>query len=413
MKILWITNIMLPPICEAMNLPSPVVGGWLYSSAKRIYGQDSITLSVATVYSGKDFIHKSIEGINYFLLPLNGKNNQRYNKELESYWKQVNDITTPDVVHLHGTEFAHGLAYIRSCGSNNVAVSIQGLTHVYYYYYYYGGIEAKTILQNITFRDIVRRDSIIQQQRKFEKRGDIEKEILRSVNHIIGRTEWDKAHTWTINPDAQYHYCGETLRDSFYTNKWEYCNCTPHTIFLSQAGYPLKGLHQVLKAMPLILRHFPDTHINVAGEDIIRKPWYRLSGYGKYIKSLINKYDLNGHITFTGSLNEQQICQQYLCANLFICPSCIENSPNSLGEAQMLGMPYLSAYVGGAPDLVEENTKALYRFEETSMLAKKICDLFTAKENAATTATKRILNRYDAAKNTDRLIAIYNEIAKG
>ena len=47
------------------------------------------------------------------------------------------------------------------------------------------------------------------------------------------------------------------------------------------------------------------------------------------------------------------------------------------------------------------------------MLAKKICDIFTAKENAATTATKSVLSRYDAAKNTDRLIAIYNEIAKG
>ena len=86
----------------------------------------------------------------------------------------------------------------------------------------------------------------------------IEKDIILRVKYIIGRTEWDKSHVLAINPSVEYFHCDETMRHSFYENRWDYDKCEPHSIFISQAGYPLKGLHQVLKAMPLILRRYPD-----------------------------------------------------------------------------------------------------------------------------------------------------------
>lgn len=63
--------------------------------------------------------------------------------------------------------------------------------------------------------------------------------------------------------------------------------------------------------------------------------------------------------------------QEYLNANVFICPSSLENSPNSLGEAQILGTPCLASYVGGIPDMMFGNEGYLYRFEEIEMLAER------------------------------------------
>lgn len=411
MKILWITNIMLPPICEALGVGVPVVGGWMYSSAKRLMESGDIQLSIAcTSHFGKEFIDKEIDGVRYFVLPLHFRSGAKPHQFMQKYWKQVYEAVQPDVVHLHGTEFAHGLDFIRANGGDKMVVSIQGLVSVYYYYYY-GGIRERKIKRYFTLIDVLRRNTMVDGAKSFARRGKIEREILQNVHHIIGRTEWDKAHVWEINPKAEYHFCSETLRDEFYKHTWRYEECERHSIFVSQAGYPIKGLHQIMETLPIVLKYYPDTKVYVAGKDITdKKPWYRYTGYGKYIRHLIRKYHLQGHVVFTGNLDEKKMCERYLKSNLFVCPSSIENSPNSLGEAQLLAMPYLTSFVGGTKDLVQSNTDSLYRFEERVMLAQKICEIFskTTFENNR----EEVSWRYDAKKNVHDLIEVYKAVAK-
>ena len=386
MNVLWISNILFPAPCKALGLPTPVLGGWMYASAKALTGSSSdVKLAVAAVYKTGENIQKmEIDGIIYYLLPLKG-NNTKYDKSLEPLWRQVTDEFHPDLVHLHGTEFAHGLAYLKACPDIKSVVSIQGLISVCARYYY-GGISPWTIFRNISIRDIIKRDTLFQQKRKFQKRGQIECEILKRTRHIIGRTSWDKAHAWAINPDAVYHLCNEILRPSFYEGEWEYEKCEKYSIFLSQSGYPIKGLHQVIKALPFVLKAYPDARVYVAGSNIISSvSWWeqlKITGYGRYIRSLIRKYDLSDKVEFVGIQNEMEIKNRYLSANVFLCPSVIENSPNSLGEAQLLGVPHIASYVGGSPDMMIGNEACLYRFEEVEMLAEKICRVFEKKEHA-------------------------------
>ena len=403
---------MLPPICKAINEPIPVTGGWMYSSLKELQTVKDVEFAVATVYQGKQFAVKQIDNVWYYLLPLGRKSNLKYQPVLESYWRKVQQEFLPDVVHIHGTEFAHGLAYINACSVHNVVVSIQGLVSIYGRYYY-AGIDRWNIFKHITFRDILRRDTIFHQKHNFFERGKIEKEILQKVEHIIGRTSWDKAHVWAINPKARYYFCNETLRDGFYKHQWRYEECEKHSVFLSQAGYPIKGLHQVLKAMPLILKYYPDTKVYVAGDDITKKSWYRLAGYGAYIKHLIKQYKLENHVFFAGILNEQEICKQYLKSNVFICPSSIENSPNSLGEAQLLGVPCIASYVGGVPDMMKGCEEFMYRFEEVEMLANRVCDIFSKYSQSGNDQMQKEANsRHHKETNSNRLFEIYNCISK-
>jgi glycosyltransferase involved in cell wall biosynthesis len=39
----------------------------------------------------------------------------------------------------------------------------------------------------------------------------------------------------------------------------------------------------------------------------------------------------------------KKMITEYRNAHIFICPSSIENSPNSLGEAQLIGVPVIAA----------------------------------------------------------------------
>ena len=337
---------------------------------------------------------------------MNGTSGTKYNNHLETKWQEVKKDFKPNVIHIHGTEYPHGLAYVRACGSKGVVVSIQGLVSCYARYYT-GGISHKEIKKSLTFRDILR-GGINDGQKDFVKRGNFEHDLLSRVSHIIGRTEWDKAHSWAINPKAKYHHVGETLRDVFYKNKWDYDKCEPYSIFVSQASYPIKGLHKLLEALPIVIREYPETKVYVAGSDESSKPWYRITSYGRYLKRLIKKYNLKGKIIFTGMLSEEEMCNRYLDSNLFLCCSAIENSPNSLGEAQILGMPFLASFVGGVPEIVNYNPDVLYRFEETEMLAKKICNIFSFGKNYY--ISRDSSERYDGKVNLASLLDCYKVV---
>lgn len=414
MKVLWITNILFPEaIAHLMGINElKSSGGWLLGAASALIEKSDVSLCVTSVSSLVSKLTK-IEGekISYYIIPY-GKGNLRENPDYELYWKQIYSEVCPDIVHIYGTEFSHGLSYMRVCDVDNVVVSIQGLTSVIQKYYC-SAISKKEILKNITLRDIFR-GTILKDQREFERRSQYEREILKQAKHIIGRTSWDKAHIRAINPNATYHFCNETLREEFYDGSlWRYDNCHKYTIFLSQAGYPIKGLHQVLKAMPLILRHYPKTVIRVAGRDITKcdtlKDLFHFTGYGLYIKRLIYKFNLQNHISFIGNLNAHEMKKEYLNCNVFVCPSSIENSPNSLGEAQILGVPCVASYVGGIPDMMKGMEDNLYRFEEVEMLAKIVCGVFENNDRQ-NVCPSIALKRHNRDINRNTLIEVYKKI---
>ena len=166
-----------------------------------------------------------------------------------------------------------------------------------------------------------------------------------------------------------------------------------------------------IKPMPFVLRSYPDAKVYVAGDDITRRPWWRLTGYGAFLKSLVKRYGLEGRVCFTGPLNEREMCERYLKANVFVCPSSIENSPNSLGEAQLLGVPCVASYVGGIPDMMEGNEGNIYRFEEVEMLAQKICSLFMSEGKVAALKNQKVKKRHDTLTNAQVLLDLYHVAA--
>ena len=414
MRILWITNTIFPAPSIAIGLKPPIFGGWMYGLAEQIASQSNIELAVASCYSVKGVRKEIIDGIVYFTIPFN--NHNRYPKELEPYWKSICEEFKPDIIHIHGTEYSRALACMNIFSDCKYIVSIQGMMGPCSRYVT-GGISLMEQWKNITFRDILRVDTMFLTQKRWEKMGEVEKEYYNHADIVIGRTSWDYARSKAINKVCNYMFCNESLREEFYvSDKWKYELCTKHSIFLSQAGTPLKGLHKVLKALQFLKDEFPDISIRIGGNNIIAnnslKDRIRMGGYGKYIKSLLRKYNLFDFVKFLGPLEVEAMIKEYQNAHVFICPSSIENSPNSVGEAQIIGTPVIASYVGGAPDMVTHNvTGLLYRFEEVEMLANYIREVFTNHEQTAHFSNNAIVDaekRHDRLTNLNQLIEIYN-----
>ena len=418
MNILWLTNVAMPEASLLMNEKPTPFGGWFASASVALADEDGIKLSIAFPKNGlSDVLVLKGEKITFYAFPPVSEKDVRFNIQ-NIYLKKILNETKPDIVHIFGTEYAHTLAMVNACQKGKVVISIQGLTSVISMHYL-TGIPAK-VQNRFTIRDFIKQDNLKQQQSKFIKRGAFEFEALRKVKHIIGRTTWDRACTSQINPDAKYYICNETLRNEFYKHAWDIEKCEKHSIFVSQGAYPIKGLHFMLEAMPLILKHFPDAKLYVGGQNIIKsdtlKDKLKMSSYGKYIKELIKRYNLGKSIVFTGILEEKQMCERFLQSHVFVSPSIVENESNSLSEAKIMGVPSVASYVGGVTDRIEHGKDGFfYQHDASYMLAHYVCEIFKNKDLAISFSKKAKINAQktnDIKINIQTLKRIYKEIYK-
>jgi len=411
-KILWLVNIPLPEASILMGNVSIPFAGWLVNSSEELASIDGIQLSIAfpckKIKGNKMLVGKKVK---YFPFA-------RKKAALTENLLQIIAKTSPDLVHIHGTEYPHTLAMVNLCQAQAIKtiISIQGLLSITAQHFY-ASLPANAIY-GFTLRNIFNKDSIYLDRKSFEKGGILETSALRKVDNVIGRTTWDKVNTRQINPKITYYFCNEILRSSFYEQEWTLESCERNTIFLSQGRDSYKGLHYVIEAMPLILRQFPAAKVYVSGVDVTNadelKSFLLRTYYGKYIRKRIKKLGLQDHFVFTGVLNEKQMCVRYLQSHVFLCPSSIENSPNSLGEAMILGLPCVASYVGGVPDMLEHEKEGfLYQGDAPYMLAHYICELFANDEIAlrfSAAARARANARHCKIENMKQLLRIYRSL---
>lgn len=421
MRVLWLCNIMLPSVAAALGRNASNKEGWLTGLSGQLlcHGKENgIELGVCfPVEKDSEPVKGKVGEMSYFGFPEDTVHPERYDADLEKHLSAILKEFTPDLVHIFGTEYPHTLAMTR-CMENKekILIGLQGICSQCAESYM--ADLPKSVQNRFLLRDFLRQDNIAQQKKKFVMRGSMETEALKSVLHVTGRTAWDRELTAKINPNAEYHFLNETLRPSFYGPVWNKDACKKHSIFLSQGNYPLKGLHYLLQAMPEILRQFPDTKAYVAGDKITAfgtlKEKIKIGSYGKYCLDLIKTNGLEEKIIFLGRLDEKQMCEQYLKSNLFLSPSSLENSPNSVGEAMLLGMPVVSSDVGGVASMLKNKTEGiLYPHSDVQKLAEAVCTMFSKEEQAlqcGLQAREHALKTHDPETNYHRLLTIYREI---
>lgn len=418
MKVLWFCNFILPGVAKALSVEAPSGGGWVSGAAQALMQNEGVELSVCFPQSFSGELLTGMVGkLRYYGFPCAPKAAHIYDVSTQKWQEKILATEKPDIVHIWGAEFASSLAMVNAfrCPAKTI-INIQGLC----------GYIAKHSSAHLpyrdcvryTLRDFLRKDRIIDQQKNFGLRGKLEAEALGKVGHVIGRTRWDQACVRQLAPKARYHKCNETLRRSFYENagSWSPDSCEKHSIFVSQASCSLKGFHMVLEAMPEILKRYPDAKLYTTGKDPFMVPFYRVSGYQRLLKRKICKLGLQGRVFFVGDLKEEDMCQRFLKANVFVSASSIENSPNSVGEAMMLGVPTVASFVGGTMDLLCDGEEGfLYQSDAPYMLADHVCSVFGDDENAlkmGKNASRHALQTHDVQENLNTLLKIYCEVSQ-
>ena len=421
MKVLWLCNIVLPRAAEKLNMKASNKEGWLSGICENVSKNHDFELAVCfPVSKENDGVRFAEEGIEYYGFYEDTVHPEKYDKSLEGRLSSIVEESRPDVVHIFGTEFPHTLAMckIMEKEPQKVLVGIQGILDVYKDHYFDG--LPKRVINRVTLRDFLKQDSLKQQHVKYCKRALNEVAAVKLAGNLTGRTPFDKAFSERTNPKAKYHFMNETLRSEFFSGEWDSDKCEEYSIFLSQGNYPIKGMHVMLEALPMVISKYPKAKVYVAGDVITRfgtvKEKIKIGSYGLYLRELVKKYNLEEYVEYIGNRCAKDIKERLLKSNVFVCPSSIENSPNSLGEAMLLGVPSIASRVGGTEGIFTDKQDGLM-FENTDskMLAEQIVTLFSDKalqEKFSKNAREHALRTHDGKTNYKRLLEIYEDICR-
>lgn len=422
MRVIWITNI--PPsneIAEAFEMKMFAGGGWLKTVFRQLLDMN-IELAVVFPCNKQDVcIHKTINGVKCCQIPDIDKMKTSRTSAVQYEMEKLIQNFNPDIVHIWGTEHVHSYMIMRICNKlkmdNRTVVSIQGLVSVCERHF--ECYMEPNDFNKATLRDYIRRDSMKRQRENMRERGEYEKKVLSMAKHVIGRTDWDRACTSILAPAADYHFCNETLRESFYEGAWELEKAKMHSIFVSQSQMPIKGIHLAIQAMKILKKKYPDIHLYATGKDRINISFtdkLKETGYDRYIRKIIEENGLENNITFLGGLGEEKMKEQFLSANVFVLSSSIENSPNSLGEAMLLGTPCVASDVGGVSTmLVHKKEGYIYPADEPYQLAYWIDQVFENTEQTkrmARQAQMHARKTHDKEINLKQLVNIYRMISE-
>lgn len=419
MKIVWLCATALPEVNKHFGFSKNYGMTWLIQTAHALKNAVDLTIIFPNHLSKETKILKQ-EDITYYSIPFKHKILSEHDFEIKEKFEKVLKTIKPDIIHIWGTEFPFEYDMVKAAEANgmlsNCVVSIQGLTSIYSEYYF--GFIPHSILKKPSIGDILKRKTVYAAQRDMKRRGEYEVELLKIIPNVIGRTDWDKACTYQINNSAKYYHCDETLREIFYNYKWHYKDCKKYSIFVSQGGYPIKGFDIILKAASILKERYPNLEIRVAGDSPLAKTDFiskiKVKNYEKYYLKLIQENDLEENVKFLGGLSADEMCREYLNANAYALCSIIENSPNSMGEAMLLGTPSVVSTCGGVQQLFNHGRDGfLYQPGAYYMLAYYLEQIFEMEEKVeqfSENARRHAVETHSVEKNRDSLLGIYKDI---
>ena len=342
-RLLWVVGFVLPDVIDEKE-KRIVFGGWVSEMVRELSQIKHIELGVAMKASVSELIKKEINNVTYYYVPQ--ENTYDVNEAASiSVLKDFN----PDLLHAEGSELAYTNTYLRNWEGRNV-VSMQGVINGYEPYEY-GGLNIDDFLLSFNIRDFLFGLSMLANKRLgFNKRLKIERDTISHARNILGRTLWDRCQSFAINQKAPYFFCARNLRKPFYKKRWDIDKKEDYSIFIGNSASPRKGAHFVLEAVAQLKKEFPNVKLYIAGGTPYpssARDWKKRIGYSNYLLRLIKKLDLKDNIEFLGILNEEQLSDKLSHVHVYVMASIIENSPNTLGEAMMMGVPSVASFNGG------------------------------------------------------------------
>jgi len=417
MRILWFTN--TPSLAtEKLTGQVGVGGGWVDSLEEKFAADPTIQLALAFRWKvpAVQSFPSDHSDTRYYLLHeypqgkwsrLWWRHTARIEppRELADFMEVIRDFKL-DMIHIFGTE--QGFGRVATATTLPVVVWIQGNLTVYTRKYF-SGISKWDSIRYSRLIDLLKGNSYWQEYLQALKIARREREIFLTARHFIGRTDWDRRLTKVLAPQATYHHCDDMIRPAFHQMEWESHTERGKFILLSTIRENLyKGLETILESAVLLKGILgPNFEWGVAGI----APQSQLA---RIVRKQLGLRFEDYQVNLLGNLTPDGLTRKLLAVDIFVHPSHIDNAPNSVQEAMLLGIPVVSTNSGGTGSLLKDNQEGLLVQDgDPWALAGAILELIRDPERAAALgrqARKRGLVRNNPDVIYQDLIRIYQHL---
>lgn len=415
MKVLWFS---LSPCSSAKRFGTEkIIQGWMISLENAIKRTEDISLEIAYI-SRIDEHPFEYEGVKYYPIYSKGKSlsekirnvygsTKSKDKKMLSIYKSIIEQSKPDIIHIHGTESSFCLITSENTGIP-VVYSIQGYIAPYAEQFF-AGFPLAELKKHETLKMKLLNKSYVTKYKNFLYDAERERNAVEKAKYIMGRTNWDRAISKLYNPNVKYYVVNEILRPPFYETEWKKEAFNEKLIITSTISPGIyKGYETLLKAAALLKRYatfeFEWRVIGCSKDTVTVKIAEQMTGHDS------GKCD----ISLLGMKKAEEVAEELKNADIYCHVSHIENSPNSVCEAMLVGMPVIATFVGGTDCMLEhEKEGILYQDGDPYALAGYIVDLRNNFERAVKLGKKareRALKRHDKEKIITELLNVYKDI---
>jgi glycosyltransferase involved in cell wall biosynthesis len=275
-----------------------------------------------------------------------GYKKNRQNQFVQEILNIVDDFK-PDIIHLFGME--NEFATILGKTNVPVVVHLQGLLAPYDNAFWPVGFNAFSFVLPPSIREWILRNGYIFAKKSISIRGKRESGLFKKVRYCMGRTEWDFQVSQLLSPESQYFKVNEALRTDFYENSdcWKREKKEKLIIVSTISETIYKGLDLILKTAKLLKE---ETSIDFEWKIIgVTKQ----SKFTMFFEHFLNINSESVGISYLGVKNPKEIVSVMKDSSVYVHPSYIDNSPNSVCEAQLLGLPVIACNVGGLSTILD------------------------------------------------------------
>ena len=380
MKILWLAP--FPNISKSSH-PAP----WIVTLAKALV-KHGIELTILN-YSSKiedEIVKKEFEGIHliYVKVPKTKIDLLTlYKIRINTMKKYLNSIVDSyDLLHIHGSEHQYEvMAYELKIP---ILISTQGI-----------------------ITEVVKKTRMFPDWKIFliwKLSSIYEKKYLPQYKYFSCRTHWDTNYIKSMNPNAKIYNIWEMIREDFFED--HFSNEKKNILFVGGKN-PIKGLIELL--------HAYDKSLQDKGLRLIILGNCELND----VSEIISKYHLVNidveNIDCRGVQNVKGMIKAYDESFCLVHPTYIDNSPNSVCEAQLSGLPVIATDVGGVASLIEDEETGLLigrNSKEIEHAVVKLLDNNKLRNNISMNSRQVARERHNASFILNKTINLYDDMLK-